>query len=154
MMTIENSVPCIITDIDGVLANGEHRQYLINGEKKNWDTFFELCHLDTPLKLTDFVREVSRNYVTYVWTSRPARVREKTIEWLNNLNLRWDSLAMRDDGDFRPAVDVKEEALQYFLQKHEPKDILMIIDDDVTITNMVYQKYGISALQVNSGYYD
>ena len=35
--------PCVLFDLDGVLANGDHRQHLLNpkqGRRKDWKTFF------------------------------------------------------------------------------------------------------------------
>jgi hypothetical protein len=40
-----------IFDIDGTVANGDHRRHFIQGPKgtKNWHAYRKLAHLDTPI---------------------------------------------------------------------------------------------------------
>lgn len=40
--------PLYIFDLDGTLALNEHRQYLVQGETKNWGAFFAACVNDEP----------------------------------------------------------------------------------------------------------
>ena len=41
---------CAIVDLDGTLANCDHRLHHIDGAKKNWDLFFQECSDDTVIQ--------------------------------------------------------------------------------------------------------
>jgi phosphoglycolate phosphatase-like HAD superfamily hydrolase len=38
----------IIFDLDGTLANIDHRRHLVEGPQKDWDAFFKACDKDIP----------------------------------------------------------------------------------------------------------
>lgn len=40
----------VIFDIDGTLANAEHRVHHLQKEPKDWDAFFAGCTQDTPIE--------------------------------------------------------------------------------------------------------
>lgn len=126
-----------IVDIDGTLANIEHRLPLIQCEPKQWDAFFDACTDDKPIedvidvvralyhskdevrikiaagKETQHIDERSENSISIVYlTGRPERVRNKTIDWLMGNGLPKGGLYMRRDGDYRPDTIAKRSLLE------------------------------------------
>ena len=62
----------VICDIDGTVANNDHRQHLLNGFK-TWDLFFNALDKDTPiLEVIEYVLELHSNGKKIVFiTGRP-----------------------------------------------------------------------------------
>ena len=47
-MTTTYTKDLVIFDLDGTLANADHRQYLIDRTPKDWDAYFALSVADAP----------------------------------------------------------------------------------------------------------
>lgn len=95
---------CMIYDIDGTLADGDHRLHLIQCEAKQWDAFFDSCDADRPIKhMIDIARALDRDFVTVFMTGRAERCRAKTEQWLIDHGVYTGRyplrLYMRADGD-------------------------------------------------------
>ena len=81
---------CIIIDIDGTIADCEHRLYLIHGEDKRWDEFFETAYLDVPMKKNiQFIKNMCKKY-----KARPVFItgRRSETDWSGNCIVRRDTL--------------------------------------------------------------
>jgi len=75
--------PCIVWDIDGTIANGDHRLHLIKTEPKQWDAYFDLCDGDAPIAyMIRVLRALERDFVNVFATGRAERCRVKTESWL------------------------------------------------------------------------
>jgi hypothetical protein len=98
----------IIFDLDGTLANCEHRRHFVdpsydmeflksgshNGDyasvltnkrfKPNWPAFYEACDRDSPIEpMLNIFRLISHQYdVVEIWSGRSEGVRATTIDWL------------------------------------------------------------------------
>lgn len=126
-----------IFDLDGTLADIEHRRHLVEGEKQEWDKFYSLCDSDSPkhdvisifqtlaAKLLHFYASgLTDKWRIYIFSGRSEAVRSKTTEWLKkylnyNLVAEFDeyktvsddwfcsNLLMRPDGDFTPDEELK-----------------------------------------------
>lgn len=123
----------IIFDLDGTLANCEHRRHFVderlskqhaygliyNPEKRfkpDWKSFYEACDKDTPIEpvIDIFTRCVCTDKVE-IWSGRCESVRDKTLLWLDrNLNVNNDEflLKMRPIGDSMPDDVLKERWLE------------------------------------------
>lgn len=156
----------IICDLDGTLANIEHRLHYIKGPKKDWDSFNKACVDDTVNK---DVREVLWNMydagrrrgkegsdrTVYFFSGRSEVVRKETEEWLQRYilttSMRNDdkkpNLFMRKEGDYRPDTTIKYE-MMYEL-KITPDDVLCILDDRQSVVDM-WRKEGFRCLQVDA----
>lgn len=105
----------IIFDLDGTLADCEHRRHFVDPEKflitfkdspnfqdKDWlnrkligwkpdyKSFYEACDKDEPIKpvLDAFIHLTQGepfNHDVQIWSGRCESVRNKTLEWLTNL---------------------------------------------------------------------
>ena len=73
----------VICDIDGTIADNEHRQELLNSYK-DWDKFFLAMKDDKPImKVIDLIKQkqIEGKYISFI-TGRPERYREMTLDWL------------------------------------------------------------------------
>ena len=99
----------IIFDLDGTLANCDHRKHFIDKsyitcgfnctkqkrclqclrklekDQPNWKAFFEACDQDTPIKptLEILINCLLSGRKVEIWSGRCESVREKTMIWLN-----------------------------------------------------------------------
>jgi len=142
--------PCVIVDIDGVLADGAHRQHLVRA--KRWREFFDAAHGDAPIAETAvLLRLLDADLVVVLLTGRPVRTREPTVTWLAEHGYRWDLLVMKEDDDFRRATNAKREAVEA-LRKAGFTPVLALDDEPGNVD--MYRVEGIPCLYIHSGYYD
>ena len=73
----------VLCDIDGTVANNDHRQHFLEG-KKDWDGFFSELVNDLPIQIIiDKVTQEQTNGKRVVFiTGRPERYRYSTTLWL------------------------------------------------------------------------
>lgn len=108
----------IIFDIDGTLANCDHRLHYIQSKPKNWKAFFDGMVHDAPIVPTTVIAHsllIQRHNEIIFCTGRPESHRKQTRTWLKEYVGEWADgcrLFMRQDGDRRPDYEVKEEMLQ------------------------------------------
>jgi len=144
------AAPCVIVDIDGVLADGAHRQHLV--QAKRWNEFFDAAHGDLPIAETAvLLRLLDQDLVVVLLTGRPLRTREATITWLAEHGYRWDLLVMKDDGDLRRSTLSKQEAVKA-LREAGFSPVLALDDEPGNVA--MYREEAIPCLYIHSGYYD
>ena len=75
----------VVCDIDGTIANIEHRLKYAKGPEKNWDMFFSLIHNDVP-RMDGFIKAKSlaeeHGAKLVLVSARPETYRKQTREWL------------------------------------------------------------------------
>lgn len=113
----------IICDIDGVLADCEHRlKYL---HRKDYNAFYSIKMADDTvikegLSLLKALRNGASNSSTVCYaTGRPKRTRNLTLNWLEAKyapQAYSDRLYMREDGDYRPSPELKVEQVEQILK--------------------------------------
>lgn len=107
----------IIFDLDGTLADVEHRLHFIKDEDPpKWEKFFKACTEDA------VIFEMERLYNHFaglkdhrvrIWTGRSDMVEEETRQWLKDHGLNgYYELRMRKEGDHRPDYKIKKEWLE------------------------------------------
>jgi len=141
-------------DLDGTLADLSHRLHLIQGEKKDWNAFFEACDSDAPIQhvitLAQTLLASDDIYVLFV-SGRSDQVRKKTLAWLNlhvDSHLSDLDIYMRREGDHRPDNIVKGELLDRIIADgYEP---IMAFDDRDQVVKM-WRERGIPCAQVAEG---
>ena len=167
----------IVFDLDGTLANGEHRQHFITGEKKNWDAFFEACDNDRPvwpaISVLTALRHSTdaRGYenIVEIWSGRGRgennSVLRKTMEWFRE-DVRYNfhvmpaeslgyfnrttylPIRMRRHKDYTPDVELKRGWLnEARAQGREPQ---LVFDDRQKVVDM-WRAEGIPCFQVAPG---
>ena len=148
----------IICDIDGTVANLEHRRHLVTNGNHDWDKFFYECAKDTPIvEIIEILRAVVRGKsyeprVIFV-SGRSDVVRGMTELWLEKHagQLLFDpnttgDLRMRKAGDTRPDDIVKAELTKDL----EPEDVWFVLDDRDRVVKM-WRERGFRCLQVAEG---
>tara|TARA_B100000035_G_scaffold116247_1_gene98525 strand:+ start:894 stop:1322 length:429 start_codon:yes stop_codon:yes gene_type:complete len=103
----------ILCDIDGTVANNDHRQHFLEG-KKDWEGFFSELTNDIPIfSIIEKVKKHQSEGKDIIFlTGRPERYREETESWLKKyFNFKF-RLLMRKDNDLRNKVIAKEELLK------------------------------------------
>ena len=76
----------VLCDIDGTVANNDHRQHYLEG-KKDWDGFFSELINDSPIKhvIKRINQEVLNGNEIIFITGRPERYRYSTNFWLKEI---------------------------------------------------------------------
>lgn len=146
----------IICDLDGTLANCEHRVHHVRNKPKNWDAFYAGAIKDTTnfpvlnLLHTYLSADAGINYHLIFCSGRPERCREDTEWWLQNVcHLSPDgyTLLMRKDGDYRADYIVKQEILDEHIDKSR---VLFVLDDRQQVVDM-WRRNGLTCFQVAEG---
>jgi len=135
----------VICDIDGTLADVSHRVHYINGNKKNWTKFFDSMVHDTKRENTAQLLDLTyKDHPVVLVTGRPETHREQTEKWLEDNNINYYKLIMRDSNDWRPDYIVKEEILKSYFNID---DIEMVIDDRKSVISM-WRRNGLKVINV------
>lgn len=145
--------PAVIFDVDGVLANGDHRQHLLDKRgKKDWKGFFARAGDDALIEEVARLSELLDPALRVVLlTARPTTIQELTLAWLERHELTWDLLVMRRDRDFSPSPEAKRHALRQLRERGF--EIKLAFDDDRRNVDMFHAE-GVPCIYLHSGYYE
>ena len=143
----------IIIDIDGTLANPEHRLHHLDGEK-DWKAFHGAMGEDPPVEaIAQLARVLYRaaeeglgiEAVLIVTARHDDPLYERlTREWLEIHEIPYHRLYMRRDDDTRRDYVVKRDILQRILDDgYEP---ILAVDDRPEVVAM-WREHGITTLQ-------
>lgn len=150
-------VSCIVTDIDGTIANLDHRLHFIkpiDGSKKNFRKFLDACDKDSPK--SDVIDMVINTYIGYgehgnlvACSGRGDECREKTQAWLDEHLPLCSNLFMRERGDYRQDYIIKQNLLDFeILTRYH--NVYCVFDDRDQVVKM-WRDRGILCLQVAFG---
>jgi len=158
--------PTIIVDIDGTLANCEHRLHHIRyfgsegGEeatfKADWDAFYENCDKDDPIEPTcELVRVLKEaGWGVILITGRSYFARKETIGWLQSYNIKYDLLLMRRHGDHTADDKLKKEWLHDLREGRISISGLaspsIVLEDRARVVDM-WREEGLICLQCDKG---
>jgi hypothetical protein len=103
----------IICDIDGTIANLEHRRQWVQSKPKNWKAFYQNIHLDTPIQpVVEIIQDLNFIKHTIIFcTGREEIYREVTTNWLEQYVFFPTHLYMRPKNDYRDDATIKLELL-------------------------------------------
>lgn len=140
-----------ICDIDGTIANIDHRLHFIQQEPKDWNAFFEACEDDEPIKdVINLITDLSRNHEIFMVSGRSDQVRNKTIDWLRRWDVPCYEIYMRKAGDHRQDSIVKSELLDQLIRDYSRTLIVGIFEDRKQVVDM-YRARGLRVFQVAEG---
>lgn len=139
-----------IFDIDGTLANIEHRRDFVRTKPKNWSAFNNAMHLDTPNEDIIWLAQTfhAMGHTILIASGRGEEQREVTEKWLKDHNVPHVKLFMRPAKDNRRDDIIKEEILFQIEKEFGWPD--MVFDDREQVVNM-WRKHKIRCLQVDFG---
>ncbi len=147
----------IIIDIDGTLANIDHRRKYVVQTPKNWTKFNGLMSEDTVNDWCDKIIDAFTGYyqayplegfTVIIVTGRMEDYIEVTETWLEKNDINYDFLYMRKSNDYRDDDIIKQEIYNKYIK--DKYDILFAIDDRQRIVDM-WRRNGITCLQCDVG---
>jgi len=140
---------CFLVDIDGTVANGDHRVHHILKEPKEWDAYFLKCGDDARIDhMHAVVTALSELFAIVYVSGRSDLVRQQTIDWLDQHGFPCDGLYMRKQGDHTDDHILKLELLeQVRADGFEP---IMAFDDRNRVVK-AWRAAGIPCAQVAEG---
>ena len=131
----------IVLDIDGTLANNDHRAHLVDRKEddktpKDW-TAFLAPHLVAKDVVIEGVQRALEHfqllsYKIMFLTGRNESLRDVTTVWIQEklgIEVNEDSLVMRGTGNMMTAASYKRESAQN-LKSQFPRETFVFIDDD------------------------
>ena len=144
-----NNKRICIFDIDGTLANCDHRLHHVKNKPKNWDAFYDGCMNDLVIwPVAEMLELFSKYYLIYIVTGRPERNRVLTESWLEYHKIYFDKLIMRGDRDFRKSPDYKSSVCDKI--EAEGNKIFLAVEDRKDCINMFIDR-GIYTFDVSNG---
>jgi hypothetical protein len=118
----------VVFDIDGVLADGRHREHFLASRPKDWVSFFALLCDDGPIERgIERLRSMRAAHECILVSGRPERTRAATLAWLAAHGVDPLRVYLRPDRDYRPAPQFKAEVLAAL---GGPDAVALVIDDD------------------------
>lgn len=143
--------PLAIFDLDGTLANIEHRLHYVAAKPKRWDRFFRACAGDAPNRpVIELAKALwAAGWEIWIWSGRSDVVRADTDAWLARHVGIEAPLRMRRDGDHQADVSLK----QSWLLQMAPADrarLRFIVDDRASVVAM-WRSHGVTCLQCAEG---
>lgn len=136
----------VILDIDGTLANNDHRSHLVDGDQKNWDAFLqpELVRQDAVIATTQAaMKQFQQNGWEIVFlTGRNEGLRTATSEWIKEhygIDTSEKNLMMRPLGDMNKPTDYKRRQLNSLVYR---KHVAWLAIDDDPYMQIVYKEFG------------
>lgn len=137
-------------DIDGTIANIEHRRHWVSSKPKNWPAFNAGMVNDTPhddiVEMMDIL--ASQDFIIVLCSGRNEDTREVTESWLTSNDIPYARLYMRAEKDYRSDDIVKVELLNRIRQDYgEPR---FWFDDRNQVVNAIRAE-GVRVFQVAPG---
>ena len=135
----------VLCDIDGTIANNDHRQHYLGG-KKDWEGFFSELINDKPI--SKIIKKIKAHHSSgkeiIFLTGRPEKYRYSTSLWLKE-NFEFEfRLLMRKNNDYRNKLLIKNEIFEDNFSKHS---IYCIYDNDEDLIKLWKDK-GINSILV------
>jgi len=136
----------VLCDIDGTVANNDHRQHLLTNYK-DWDKFFSKLSEDSPIfPIIEIINQRFRDGMEiYFVTGRPERFRTETMSWLEKY-FKYDFLLiMRKDNDVRNKLTIKKEMLRSIEKEDE---VIEVYENDLDLIEM-WEELEIKTININ-----
>lgn len=138
----------IILDIDGTVADCNHRLHFIQNGNRDYNGFYDNMDKDIPIHpIIDLVRALKfgGEYIILAVTGRPDTHKRETMLWLDKYFVPYDAVFMRPGGDYRQDTVIKKEILDVIRKEFgEPE---FALDDRPDVLRM-WRSEGISTLAV------
>ena len=136
----------VLCDIDGTIANNDHRQHFLEG-KKDWEGFFSELINDEPIFpiINKVIEQYNAGKEIVFLTGRPERYRNVTTEWLKRYFDFEIKLLMRKNKDHKNKLIIKREIFEL---NFNVKDIFLIFENDKELIAM-WEDIGANIFDVN-----
>ena len=140
----------ILVDLDGTLADIEHRVHHVQSEEKDWKAFNEGIPLDSLNGwCADLVKAMQgESYKIIFITGRSEACREVTVDWLAKHDISFEHLYMRSSKDRREDFEVKKEI--YLNDIKKDYEVVFVVEDRASVVKM-WRSIGLVCLQCDWG---
>lgn len=139
----------ILCDLDGTLADCQHRVPLILEKPKRWTEFFAACSGDAPIPhVIELVNTLHGQYEVWITSGRSDECRSATEAWLTSKGVIYDKLVMRKSGDHTDDGQLKPSWLS---DGTIPRERVAFALDDRNRVVSAWRKAGIPCFQVAEG---
>jgi hypothetical protein len=140
----------IVCDIDGTIADIEHRRHFVRTKPRNWPAFNKAMVHDTPHTDIIWLYKLMQDAdcTMLIASGRGEEDRAKTESWLAAQDIKWVKLYMRPAKDSRRDDIIKAEILEQI--RTEFGEPYMWIDDRQQVVDAI-RAAGIRVLQVAPG---
>lgn len=104
----------VVFDLDGTIANHNHRLHFVSGDNRDWESFFAGCVDDKPNSyvIATLNAHLGSGHRIEIWSGRSAVVEIQTREWLKRNGIEPDLLThMRPIDDWSDDDILKENWL-------------------------------------------
>jgi len=149
-MKLKDRKNAIIIDLDGTLANCDHRVHHLEGETKDWPSFYKGLVDD---ELNSWCKELmeamsSKGHELIIVTGREAKYKDETKVWLEKHGISYKYLYMRDHDDHRSDSVVKKDI--YINEIEQKYHVVFVLDDRKSVVKM-WREIGLTCLQCDWG---
>lgn len=131
--------PAYIVDVDGTVANLDHRLHFLNQQPKNWKMFSSAEQLAKDNPIVPVIEVVNAlwpfNDIVIV-TAREGtqNAQNATINWLNQHDIPFNQIFFRKERDYRPDEIIKSEIYDEIEHHWEIK---AVFDDRPAVVEML-----------------
>lgn len=135
----------VVIDLDGTLANIDHRTHLVKRDKPLWDEFYAACCDDT---VNHWCKSLmasmsAQSYTVLIVSARRDTEKTKTLLWLQENGVIYDDLIMlRKGADHTKDTELKRA----WLKSYRKENILFVVDDRQKVVDM-WREEGVVCLQ-------
>lgn len=134
-------------DLDGTLADINHRLHHVQNGNKNWDAFYAACPSDGPkhdiIELARMCQDAGHQII--ISSGRSENVRAQTEKWLDDNNVPFHKLFMRPNACFTPDQALKKAWLDQGL--FGPKENILFVVEDRDRMVQMWRQQGLTVLQ-------
>lgn len=135
-----NLPDAVIFDIDGTIALKGNRGHF------DWNKVDADHYIEVVGEHIEFHKSKGRTII--LLSGRENNARNKTIDWLEFYNVQYDSLFMRNEGDYRKDSIIKREIYENNIKNLY--NVHCVYDDRLQVINMWYD-LGLFCFNVNQG---
>lgn len=141
----------IIFDVDGTIADVEHRRHFVSQKPSDWKSFREQTKFDTPVQ---WVCDIAKRFIAQgdnvaFFSARNESERSITEAQINEwIGKGHQGLFLRPDGDFRRDDEFKSDLANKFEEVGGKIDI--VFDDRNQVVDM-WRARGTTVVQVADG---
>lgn len=137
----------VIVDLDGTLADIEHRVHLVNREHPHWAEFYRQCVNDTPKQwCVDLMIAMGKaGFNVRIVSARSREVEQQTREWLAKID--WQGVNVELEMLRAEKDSTRDEVLKKaWLDKFGRENIAFVVDDRQRVVDM-WRAEGLTCLQ-------
>jgi len=143
--------PVVIFDIDGTIADIDHRRHFVVDGNNDWKSFNDAMGEDVPnIAVVSLYKTLwtSEAYQLVLVSGRSEAYRDITENWLFWNGIPFSKVLMRPNRDSRPDEKIKFEILEKL--RAEGHNVIFAVDDRQKVVDM-WRQNGVTCLQCDVG---